>query len=83
MVESLEKVTIVKMRRYIIQLFYVVYYSNSSILVRYSRCSRHFTDAYCQWQGLTGKKAAWAVKKYCGHHMPATLMEDMEKERLR
>jgi hypothetical protein len=35
-------------------------------------------DAYRK--GLSGKQAAWASKKYHGHHvLPESLMEDLEK----
>ena len=60
----------------------ILIYSNLSLLVRYSQCSLRFADAY--QHGLAEKEAAWAGKKYCGHHcMPTTLMEDMEKEGLK
>jgi hypothetical protein len=35
-------------------------------------------DAY--EQGLNGQQAAWAVRKYCGHHViPASIMDELEK----
>ncbi|KAF8881517.1 hypothetical protein CPB84DRAFT_1687174 [Gymnopilus junonius] len=41
-----------------------------------------FTDAY--YHRLTGKQAAWANKKYCGHCcMPETLMADMENDNMK
>jgi len=34
-------------------------------------------DAYCK--GLTGTQAAWAAKKYCGHHVvPITILAELE-----
>jgi hypothetical protein len=40
--------------------------------------SRRFMDAYAK--GLNGPQAAWAVRKYRGHHMlPMGLMDDLEK----
>jgi hypothetical protein len=36
-------------------------------------------DAY--EQGLNGRQAAWAARKYRGHHvLPVSIMNDMEKE---
>jgi len=38
-------------------------------------------DAY--EKGLNGSQAAWAVHKYCGHHvLPQTLMDNMEKAKM-
>ena len=56
MIESLEKVTINEMRRYLAQLSYSPFILNLS---RYSRRSQCFTDAY--HHGSTGKEAAWAA----------------------
>jgi hypothetical protein len=53
MTESLEKVTINEMRRYLAQLSYSPFVLNFS---RHSRRSRRFTDAH--HHGLTGKEAA-------------------------
>jgi len=39
-------------------------------------------DAY--QKGLNGSEAAWASRKYRGHRvLPESLMEDMEKAKLR
>ena len=39
-------------------------------------------DAY--YQGLNGKEAAWASKKYRGHRvLPASLFDDLRKACLR
>jgi transposase len=82
MIESLEKVTIGEMRRYLAQLSHGFnLFSFDSHFSRYSRRSRRFTDAY--HHGLTGRQAIWASKIYRGHRsMPTTLMEDMEREGL-
>ena len=46
--------------------------------VRYARRSRKFMDAY--HQGLNGKEATWASKKYRGHRvLPASLFDDLQK----
>ncbi len=46
-------------------------------IARYTRCSVRFMDAYRQ--GLDGKQAAWANKKYRGHRvLPDSLMKDMD-----
>jgi len=40
----------------------------------YARKSHKFIDAY--YKGLDGKQAAWASKKYHGHHLlPESLMD--------
>jgi hypothetical protein len=41
-------------------------------LLRYANCAARFIDSYAQ--GLSGPEAAWANKKYHGHH---TLPPDM------
>ena len=47
-------------------------------IYRYTRCSLRFMDAY--HQGLNGKQAAWANKKYHGHRvLPDTIMKDLEE----
>jgi len=39
-------------------------------------------DAY--EKGLNGSQAAWAARKYRGHRvLPQTLMDDMEKAKIR
>jgi len=50
-------------------------------LTRYARRSHKFIDAY--YKGLDGKQAAWALKKYHGHHvLPESLMDDLLKANL-
>ena len=39
--------------------------------------SLQFMDAY--WKGLNGHQAAWATKKYRGHHIPASILADLEE----
>jgi len=49
---------------------------------KFAMRSRRFMDAY--HKGLDGKQAAWAAKKYRGHHvLPTTLMEDLDKAKLK
>ncbi|EDR12555.1 uncharacterized protein LACBIDRAFT_312113 [Laccaria bicolor S238N-H82] len=50
-------------------------------MCRFANHSRWFMDVY--QKGLNGSEAAWASRKYCGHHvLPESLMEDMEKAKL-
>ena len=43
--------------------------------------SAQFMDAYDK--GLNGQQAAWAARKYRGHHiLPENLMNDLEKANL-
>ncbi|KZT67640.1 hypothetical protein DAEQUDRAFT_672921, partial [Daedalea quercina L-15889] len=45
---------------------------------RYFVRAQRFMDAYRR--GLSGKQAAWASKKYCGHRMlPNGILDDLEK----
>jgi hypothetical protein len=49
---------------------------------RFSRRSQRFVDAYNKGldQGLDGKWAAWANKKYRGHRvLPDNIMNDLEE----
>ena len=43
---------------------------------RYARRSHRFLDAYRK--KLDGKQAAWAAKRYCGHHvLPQTILSEL------
>jgi hypothetical protein len=45
---------------------------------KFATRSHHFMDAY--EQGLNGHQAAWATRKYQGHHvLPVSIMNDLEK----
>ena len=45
---------------------------------KFATRSRRFMDAYDQ--GLNGRQAAWATRKYRGHRViPASIMDDLEK----
>ncbi|EDR03129.1 uncharacterized protein LACBIDRAFT_331788 [Laccaria bicolor S238N-H82] len=51
------------------------------LMCRFANRSRRFMDTY--QKGLNGSEAAWASRKYRGHHvLPESLMEDMEKAKL-
>ncbi|KAF8126252.1 hypothetical protein K438DRAFT_1890643, partial [Mycena galopus ATCC 62051] len=44
---------------------------------RFGNCSSKFADAYAK--GLNGHQAAWAARKYCGHHViPESILEELE-----
>ena len=45
---------------------------------RFANRSAHFISAYCQ--GLSGAQAAWANKKYHGHHILPPEMIALMKE---
>ena len=48
-------------------------------MCRFATQSWHFMDGY--QQGLNGKQAAWASKKYQGHRvLPETILEEIELE---
>ncbi|TEB12149.1 hypothetical protein FA13DRAFT_1609042, partial [Coprinellus micaceus] len=48
----------------------------TSPIHRFARRSRRFLDAY--HQGLTGKQAVWACKKYRGHRtLPQSIMDEL------
>ena len=45
---------------------------------KFATRSRRFMDAYDQ--GLNGRQAAWAARKYRGHCMlPVSIMDELEK----
>ena len=46
-------------------------------MCRFATRLQRFMGSY--WQGLNGKQAAWAAKKYGGHRvLPETIMEEIE-----
>jgi hypothetical protein len=49
------------------------------VLYRFATRSCRFMDAYSQ--GLNGRQAAWAAKKFRGHRtIPASLLKDYDIE---
>jgi hypothetical protein len=49
-----------------------------NLLTRFAMRSRHFMAAY--YNGLNGKQATWAAKKYKGHRvLPPDIMEALDK----
>ena len=79
LISSLESVPLEIMRRYVTVFPHDHFFHDT--IVRYARRSRKFMDAY--HQGLNGKEAAWASKKYRGHRvLPASLFDDLRKARV-
>ena len=53
--------------------------STLNTMRKFATRSRRFMDAYYD-QGLNGRQAAWAARKYRGHRViPASIMDELEK----
>ena len=77
---ALESVPLESMRRYAIYLIRF-YMSSFFVAIRFAVQSARFVDGY--HRGLTRKQAAWASKKYRGHHtLPESVMEALDKAEL-
>jgi hypothetical protein len=64
MLGCLDDIPLEQIQRYVTIPFF---FSELKTVCRFANRSMCFISAYCQ--GLSGAQAAWANKKYHGHHM--------------